>query len=194
RKHLVDAATRNLGLHYLSEGRVEEARPLLRACLASYEETLQSDMPGGHESLDIITPLTVLSYADMLAGDHTAAAENSARAQIIASKYREHGNAPNGVLPVTEVGKSQELSDPLPRLEWMGVQRFVAGDYSSASEFFAQARELVMLRPWDRDCSKSKGETVAAGPSGNRRGVGRAAVGGGRRQAPTDTIPGGEEK
>lgn len=47
---------------------MEEARPLLRACLESYEETLQSDMPGGHESLDLITPLTVLSYADMLAG------------------------------------------------------------------------------------------------------------------------------
>ncbi|CAM9388394.1 unnamed protein product, partial [Ectocarpus sp. 13 AM-2016] len=194
RKHLVDAATRNLGLHYLSEGRVEEARPLLRACLESYEENLQSDMPGGHESLDLITPLTVLSYADMLAGDHTAAAEHSARAQTIASKYREHGNAPDGVLPVTEVGKSQELSDPLPRLEWMGVQRFVAGDYSSASEFFAQARELVMLRPRDRDCSKSKGKTDAACPSGSRRGVCRVAGGGGRRQAPTDTIPGGDKK
>lgn len=68
RKYILDAATRNLGLHYLSEGRVEEARPLLRACLESYEETLRSDMPGGHESLDLITPLTVLSYADMLAG------------------------------------------------------------------------------------------------------------------------------
>ncbi|CAM9282487.1 unnamed protein product, partial [Ectocarpus sp. 4 AP-2014] len=194
RKHLVDAATRNLGLHYLSEGRVEEARPLLRACLESYEKTLQSDMPGGHESLGLITPLTVLSYADMLAGDHAAAAENSARAQRIASKHWEHGNAPDGVLPVTEVGKSRALSDPLPRLEWMGVQRFVAGDYSSSSEFFAQARELVMLRLRDQDCLKSKGETVAADPSGSRRGVGRVAGGGGRKQAPKDTIPGGDKK
>lgn len=128
-------------------------------------------------------------------GDHTVAAENSARAQTIASKYREHSNAPDGVLPVTETGKSQELSDPLPRLEWMGVQRFVAGDYSSASEFFAQARELVVLRLRDRDCSNSKGETVAAAaPSGSRRGIGRAAGGGSRRKAPTDTIPGGDKK
>ncbi|CAM9364932.1 unnamed protein product, partial [Ectocarpus fasciculatus] len=191
-KHLVDAATRNLGLHFLSEGRVEEARPLLRACLESYEDTLRSDMPGGHESLDLITPLTVLSYADMLAGDHAAAAENSTRAQRIASKYREHGNAPDGGLPVTEAGKSQELSDPLPRLEWMGVQRFVAGDYSSASEFFAQARELVMLRLRDQDCWTSKGETIAAGPSGSRRGVGWG--GGGWGQGPTGTILDGDER
>lgn len=66
--HLVDAATQNLGLHYLAEGRVAEARPLLRACLETYEETLRSDMVGGNESVDLIPPLTLLSYTDMLAG------------------------------------------------------------------------------------------------------------------------------
>ena len=64
----MDAATRNLGLHYLSEGRVDEACPLLRTCVVNMEEGLRSDMPGGDESLDLIPPLTVLSYAEMLAG------------------------------------------------------------------------------------------------------------------------------
>lgn len=45
-----------------------EARPLLRACLETYEETLRSDMVGGNESVDLIPPLTLLSYVDMLAG------------------------------------------------------------------------------------------------------------------------------
>ncbi|CAN0523112.1 unnamed protein product, partial [Scytosiphon promiscuus] len=62
-KHLVDAATRNLGLHYLAEGRVAEARPLLRTCLETYEDTLRSDMVGGNESVDLILPLMLLSYA-----------------------------------------------------------------------------------------------------------------------------------
>ena len=70
-KLLVDAATRNLGMHYLSEGRVHEARPLLRTVLEGLEEALRSDMAGGHESLDLIPALTVLSYADMLAGKGT---------------------------------------------------------------------------------------------------------------------------
>lgn len=65
---MVDAATRNLGLHYLSEGRVDEACPLLRACLETLEKALRPDMAGGDESLDLIPPLTVLSYAEMLAG------------------------------------------------------------------------------------------------------------------------------
>lgn len=67
-KHVMDAATRNLGLHYLSEGRVDEACPLLRTCLETLEKTLRSDMADGDESLDLIPPLTVLSYAEMLAG------------------------------------------------------------------------------------------------------------------------------
>lgn len=45
-----------------------EARPLLRAHLKTYEETLRSDMVGGSESVDLIPPLTLLSYTDMLAG------------------------------------------------------------------------------------------------------------------------------
>lgn len=68
RNYLVDAATRNLGLHYLSEGRAEEAQPLLRASFQEYEQTLQSDMAGGDESLELIPLLEVLSYVDVLAG------------------------------------------------------------------------------------------------------------------------------
>lgn len=45
-----------------------EARPLLRTCLETYEDTLRSDMVGGNESVDLILPLMLLSYADMLAG------------------------------------------------------------------------------------------------------------------------------
>lgn len=67
-RHLFEAATRNLGLHLLSEGRVNEARPVLRAYLNTYEESVRSDMPGGDESIHLIPPLTLLSYADMLAG------------------------------------------------------------------------------------------------------------------------------
>eukprot|EP00903_Cladosiphon_okamuranus_P006591 g6439.t1 len=145
-KHVVDAATRNLGLHYLSEGRVDEACPLLRSCLATLEEALRPDMSGGDESLDLVSGLTVLSYAEMLTGDHTAAAESSERAQAIAAQYRRHGDAVNHLLPSAVVGKTESLSDPLPRLEWMGLQRFVAGDDSSAQDFFAQARKLVLLR------------------------------------------------
>lgn len=67
-KHVVDAATRNLGLRLLSEGRVDEACPLLRKYLETLEEACRPDMAGGDESLDLIPPLTVLSYAEMLAG------------------------------------------------------------------------------------------------------------------------------
>lgn len=67
-KHVADAAIRNLGLHYLSEGRVDDACLFLRTCLETLEKTLRPDMAGGDESLDLIPPLTVLSYAEMLAG------------------------------------------------------------------------------------------------------------------------------
>lgn len=67
-RHVVDAVTRNLGLHYLKEGRVEEARSLFRTWVERRENEIRSDMPGGHESLLMIEPLELLSYADMLAG------------------------------------------------------------------------------------------------------------------------------
>lgn len=67
-RHLFETATRNLGLHLLSEGRVNEARPVLRAYLNTYEESVRSDMPGGDEGIHLIPRLTLLSYADMLAG------------------------------------------------------------------------------------------------------------------------------
>eukprot|EP00752_Nemacystus_decipiens_P004020 g3682.t2 len=169
-KHVADAATRNLGLHYLSEGRVDEACPLLRTCVEALEKALQPDMAGGDESLDLIPPLTVLSYAEMLAGDHTAAAESSERARAIAASHRRHAEAVNHLLPTTEVGKTVNLSDPLPRLEWMGVQRFVAGDDSSARDFFAQARRLVLLRVQEQASSNSK--DGACDPGVHGRGFG----------------------
>lgn len=94
-------------------------------------------------------------------GDHVAAAENSERAQSIAAKSRKHGDALRDDIPGTVAGKAGGLSDPLPRLEWMGVQRFVAGDNASASTLFAQARELVLLRWKEQGCSDSKRAGVA---------------------------------
>lgn len=91
-----------------------------------------------------------------LPGNHTAAAESSERAKTIAAKYRRHGDAINHLLPTASVGKTVHLSDPLPRLEWMGVQRFVAGDNESARDFFAQARKLVILRLQEQGSSDSK--------------------------------------
>ncbi|CAM9421771.1 unnamed protein product [Laminaria digitata] len=165
-RHLVDAATRNLGLHYLAEGRVADARPLLRACLETYEETLRSDMLGGNESVDLIPPLTLLSYADMLAGDHVAAADNAERARTIADKNQQHSDALRLTSPIVALNvTSEDLSDPIPRLEWMGVQRFTAGDHSSASKFFTRARKLVLQRLKDhhQECScKEKGASPAA--------------------------------
>lgn len=60
------------------------------------------------------------------------------------------------------VGKVDDLSDPIPRLEWMGVERFVAGDHVSSVTFFAQARELVLLRLKEQGCSDSKRTVTAA--------------------------------
>lgn len=96
-------------------------------------------------------------FPALLPGDHTAAAQSSERAHTIAAKHRRHGDAVNHLLPPTEVGKTAHLSDPLPRLEWVGVQRFVAGDISSARDFFARARELVLLRSQEQGSSNSKG-------------------------------------
>lgn len=54
------------------------------------------------------------------------------------------------------VEKTVILSDPLPRLKWMGVQRFVAGDHSSAHDFFARARKLVLLRQQEQGSATSR--------------------------------------
>lgn len=86
---MVDAVTRNLGLHYLSEGRVDEACPLLRECLETLEKTLRPDMARGDESLDLIPPLMVLSYAEMLAGNkrHPAVSADGAVSSIVRSIF-----------------------------------------------------------------------------------------------------------
>ncbi|CAM9418276.1 unnamed protein product, partial [Hapterophycus canaliculatus] len=165
-EYLVNAATRNLGLHYLSEGRVEEAQPLLQASFQGYEQTLRSDMAGGDESLELIPLLTVLSYADMLAGEHATAAEKSTRAQAIAANYRKHGDEINSPFPQA-VLEHLELSDPIPRLEWLGVQRFVERDNSSALRFFAQARALLVLQLRKQALPESKWDLAAANASGN---------------------------
>lgn len=66
--HMIRCASRNLGIHYLSEGMVEEARPQIRKWLEISEGILKSNMPGEGESEELIPVLTLLSYADMLAG------------------------------------------------------------------------------------------------------------------------------
>lgn len=48
---------------------MDNAQPLLRGVLEAYEKALQSDMPGGDESVELIEPLKLLSYVDMLAGN-----------------------------------------------------------------------------------------------------------------------------
>lgn len=99
-------------------------------------------------------------------GDHTAAAASSERAQTIAAKNRRHADAVNHLLPTTTTlaaRKTVDLSDPLPRLEWMGVQRFAAGDDPSARDFFAQARKLVLLRVQEQASSNSKHRTDVNG-------------------------------
>ncbi|CAM9242923.1 unnamed protein product [Scytosiphon promiscuus] len=188
-KHLVDAATRNLGLHYLSEGRVKDAQPLLSASFEGFEQMLRSDMTGGYESLELIPPLAVLSYADMLAGDHAAAAEKSSRAQTIAAKYREHGGEINSLLPEALAEKFDSLSDPVPRLEWLGVQRFVEGDNASALDFFAQARALLLLQLRGQACSQSEGGVVAADASGSGNGFDGSGRGDVEGLVSTHTIP-----
>lgn len=76
---------------------------------------------------------------------------------------------------------SEGLSDPIPRLEWMGVQRFTAGDHSSAADFFAQARELVLQRLKGQKRSSRKGGVPAADPEafhsrGRARSEGRSSA------------------
>lgn len=117
----------------------------------------------------------------LLAGDHVAAADNAERARTIAAKHQRHNDVrltpPIGALDVI----SEDLSDQAPRLEWMGVQRFAAGDHSSAAEFFARARNLVLQRVKDQECSSRKGAAPAAdGKAFDSRG----RAGGGGRGAP----------
>lgn len=121
-------------------------------------------------------------------GDHVAAAKHSERAQTIAAKCRKHGDDLHDRVPRS----AADLSDPLPRLEWMGVQRFVAGDNVSASRFFAQARELVWQRLKEQACADSKkgAAAAAAAPTGDiGAGFDRTAGSGGWGAGPTDGLP-----
>lgn len=74
-------------------------------------------------------------------------------------------------------------SDPIPRLEWMGVQRFAAGEHDAASKFFTRARLLVLQRLDDMNCSSDTRTTVEDqfdGESGTRDGrSGRPSLGSG---------------
>ena len=65
----------------------------------------------------------------------------------------------------------------------MGVQRFTAGDHSSAAEFFARARKLVLQRLEDQKCSR-KGVFPAAD---NEAFDSRGRAGDGGRRAPVTT-------
>ena len=116
----------------------------------------------------LVIPLTITPRAPLLwdkcrllAGDHVSAANNAERARTIADKNQRHSDVrltpPIGALNVI----SEDLSDPIPRLEWMGVQRFTAGDHSSAGEFFARARKLVLHRLKDQECLSRRGRSLA---------------------------------
>lgn len=48
------------------------------------------------------------------------------------------------MLPPEEM--TYALSDPIPRLEWIGVQQFVSGKYGDAAAFFTRARKLLVQR------------------------------------------------
>lgn len=72
----MQSIARNLGLAYLSEGKAEEARPLLRSCLEALERELRPDMSEGDECVELIEPLMLLSYTDMLAGTICREAED----------------------------------------------------------------------------------------------------------------------
>lgn len=53
------------------------------------EEILRSDLDGGHESVELITPLMLLSYAEMLSG------ENARRLEMITISDAEGQLRPN---------------------------------------------------------------------------------------------------
>lgn len=92
-----------------------------------------------------LTPFRCLSTNSP--GDHVSAREGAERARQIAASRREYrGN----ILDIDELGDKRlhdaadRLSDPVPRLEWVGVQRFAAGQYYGAAEFFTKARKTLV--------------------------------------------------
>lgn len=79
------------------------------------------------------------------------------------------------------------LSDPLPHLEWMGVQRFVSGNNASARDFFARARELVLRRQPEQGSLKLR-EGASDGGVKNGHKFGRADHGKARQAVSTDDL------
>lgn len=93
---------------------------------------------------------------------------------MIAAKCWRHSFPP--AVPGVSVVMGGDPSDPIPRLEWMGVQRFAAGEHDAASKFFTRARVLVLQRKNDTNCSSETGRTVEdrfdreSGPHDGRNG------------------------
>lgn len=117
-------------------------------------------------------------------GDHTSAAGNAERARTIAAKYRIYGDQAVESCLEGLGAKAQKLSDPIARLEWMGVQRFVAKEHASAAEFFAQARALVCTSQeisttsTDSDCDgfNQRGGAERRGRRGEKLAVARPTL------------------
>lgn len=69
---------------------MDKARSLFLTSLEMVEEDLRPDMTGGDESVDLIPPLTLLSYAAMLAGMARQQAETIKSANRVFSGYPRH--------------------------------------------------------------------------------------------------------
>lgn len=118
------------------------------------------------------TPFRCLSANS--AGDHVSAREEVERARQIAANRREYRGR---VLDIDELGDktlhdaADRLSDPVPRLEWVGVQRFAAGQYSDAAEFFTKARRTLVHRlatAYPRQCdAREHGPVEPKSPHGD---------------------------
>ncbi len=118
-----------------------------------------------------------------------AAAESAERAQAIAARHQKYADELRDLLlPTPAAAKISDFSDPLPRLEWLGVQRFAAGDNPSACDFFARARELVLLRRrrGEGGCSAAAGRGADA--DGRGGGLDAKARVGGREPANTEGL------
>ena len=110
-------------------------------------------------------------------GHHSAAEQAALRAHKIADDYQKYRDAP----PVVSGGGGDsrdaffiegDSSDILvPRLEWIGVQKFVAEEHESAREFFMKARALV-LRRVNEYSERPEGSRDVAGNDKGSSGLG----------------------
>lgn len=98
-----------------------------------------------------------------LPGDHIAAATGAEHARSIAdiqNKYRSPEGNPSTVetlsktvkpvLPSALSKEETQLADPVLRLEWLGLQRFMAGEHAESAEMFSRARGREVLQQKQR--------------------------------------------